>query len=85
MEFLILVLATFGIAEAITGTDGPFDIFKKLRDMKYSYLFNCFTCFSFWAALTLAVSITPDFETWLLYGLGAAGGSIFLDYLVDRF
>lgn len=83
MEFVILAFATFGIAEAINNTDGPFKFFYWLKHLKYNKLFNCFTCLSFWVGLALAAITAPDLATWFMYGVGAAGASIFLDYVVD--
>lgn len=83
MEFVILTLATFGISEAIQNTDGPFGFFDWLKHLKYNKLFNCFTCLSFWVALLLSVLVTSDLSSWFIWGIGAAGGSILLDYVVD--
>lgn len=83
MEFIILSFATFGLAEAIHNTDGPFSIFYKLRHMKYSKPFECFTCLSFWVAMPLALITASDWESWLMYGLGAAGAAIFANYIAD--
>lgn len=84
MEFLILSFATFWITEAIITTDGPFGVFEKLRH-RFEKPFGCFTCLSFWVALVLAAVSAPDIQTWIMCAFGAAGLSLFMDYLSDRF
>lgn len=83
MEFIVLAFATFGVAEAIHNTEGPFSVFDKLKHLKHNKLFNCFTCLSFWVGLALSAVVAHDLRTWFMYGIGAAGAAIFLDYVVD--
>lgn len=84
MEFIVLAFATYGLASAITTTDGPFSVFYKLRHMKYSKMFECFPCCAVWVGLLLALIAAPDIGTWFMFGIGAAGASMFLDELADR-
>lgn len=82
MEYIILSFAVFGLTEAIVRTEGPFQLFEKLRH-RFEKPFMCSTCTAFWIAMPLALVMAPDWQTWLMYGLGSAGAAIFLDYIAD--
>lgn len=83
MEYLILAFATYYLSEAINTTDGPFNIFYKLKHMKYSKAFECYTCLAAWVGLLLALMIATDWKSWLLSGLAAAGVAVFLNYITE--
>lgn len=78
LNFLILILATFYIAHAMTSTHGPAGLFTRLRE-RYPAggLTTCLVCLSPWAAGVLWVMLlTPaDILVWLL---AAAGASVLL-------
>lgn len=82
MEYIILSFAVFGLTEAIVRTDGPFNLFEKLRH-RFEKPFSCSTCMAFWIALPLAAVMAPNVSTWIMYALGSAGAAIFLDYVAD--
>lgn len=78
-----MAFATYYLSEAINTTDGPFNVFFKLRHMRFSKPFECYTCLAVWVGLVLALIAAPDWQTWLMYGLGAAGGAVFLNYITE--
>lgn len=60
-DFLIIVVATWYAAHAVTGTSGPFALFVRLRRaLPLGGLVSCIVCFAPWAALVLwALYLTP--------------------------
>lgn len=78
-----MAFATYWITEAVITTDGPFNLFFKIRHLRYAKPFECFTCLSVWVGLLLALVATSDIKTWLMYGLGAAGAAVFLNYITE--
>ena len=63
---LIAGLANYKAAHMLSqdGDDGPFDLFKKLRDKVgketwYGKGLHCFSCVSFWGALVASLLLWP--------------------------
>lgn len=84
MEFIIIVFATFAVVEAVAYTEGPLGIFTKLRSMKYSKPFECFTCCAFWAGWLIAGLMGGSLMDCFILGIAGAGGAIFLDYIGNK-
>ena len=77
-DLLLISLATFYLAYAISGTHGPFHIFELMRTrFPIGGLTECLVCLSPWLALLFAVLLlTPlAFFVWIL---AAAGISVLL-------
>lgn len=83
MEYVILAFATYYICEAINTTDGPFNVFYKLRHLKYSKAFECYTCLAFWVGMVLSLLVSVDIKSWIIGGLAAAGAAVFLNYITE--
>jgi hypothetical protein len=79
MEYLIAAFATFGISYLVTETDGPADIFQKIRRSDKTAVTQCLPCFSFWVALFTALTVANDFGSWLMAVLAFTGAAIFLN------
>jgi hypothetical protein len=63
---IIAGLANYKAAHMLSqdGDDGPFDLFKKLRDKAgteiwYGKGLHCFSCVSFWGALIASLLLWP--------------------------
>ena len=63
---IIAGLANYKAAHMLSqdGDDGPFDLFKKLRDKVgtetwYGKGLHCFSCVSFWGALIASLLLWP--------------------------
>ena len=53
-DLLIIALATWYIAYAVTSTHGPFNVFERARKVTtLGGLLTCPVCLAFWAALVL--------------------------------
>lgn len=87
---LIAGLANYKAAHMLSqdGDDGPFDLFKKLRDNVgketwYGKGLHCFSCVSFWGALAASLllwPLVPVNHFLLIWGAVAA-----IAYMVWRF
>lgn len=78
LDLLILALATFYAAYAISSTHGPFGIFERLRTaLPLGGLTACLVCLSVWlaAAFYLLLS-TPLYP--VVGVLAVAGASVFV-------
>lgn len=82
LDLLILALATMYLAEVITGTDGPFGVFRALRDKtrkRLGGMLECIKCTGFWVALILgAIWLLVPFGTYLVTALAIVGGALAL-------
>ncbi len=92
--FVIGVLATYRIAELFALDDGPFDLFKSIREgfgkrayrnklMKnFADLFSCPFCIGVWISIIIGIVIlywlNPVTKTILII-LALAGGQSFLE------
>jgi hypothetical protein len=52
-NFILISLATFGMAALITGYDGPASILARLREK--SEVFRCTVCLSVWIAIPVCM------------------------------
>lgn len=74
-DLLILALATWYIAHVITRTDGPYAVFRKLRQaMPMGGLLTCINCAAIWIAVGLwVVWQTPIAALVLPFAVAGAG------------
>lgn len=78
-DLLIIVLATLYVAHSVTETHGPFDVFAKLRGMRWhGGLLNCTVCASLWAALACYLLLYHTPLAPVVYILAIAGGAVVL-------
>jgi hypothetical protein len=77
-DLVVLALATFYLAHAITASDGPFRAFARLREhWPLGGLTTCLVCVSVWLALVFyAVLQTP--LAWLVQAIAPAGAAVLL-------
>ena len=75
IDLLIIGLATWYIAYAVTSTHGPFNVFERIRKVTtLGGLLTCPVCLAFWAALLLLL-LPMGVVT---QALGLAGGAMIL-------
>lgn len=77
-DLLIVTLATFYLAYAISATHGPWHIFERLRQrLPLGGLTACLVCLSPWlAALLYSLALTQ--LVIVVYVLAIGGGSVLL-------
>jgi hypothetical protein len=79
LELIVLVLATFYFAYAVTKTHGPYKAFEWLRaKVSLGGLTACIVCLAFWVALLVWWLITSHTLTFVVYAAAGAGGAILL-------
>jgi len=78
LDLLIISLAAFYLAYAISSTDGPFSVFVWLRaHVALGGLTKCLVCLSPWlAAVFYLIQQTP--AAWIVWIFAAAGASVLL-------
>lgn len=78
LDLLIITLATFYAAHAVTNTSGPFHVFLWLREhIPHGKLLSCFVCAAPWFALLFALLMTTSF-VFLTEWFALAGAAVFL-------
>lgn len=84
LHTILAVFAAYRIAAMVARERGPSDLFVTIRSWVHGRWgerswqgegINCPLCVSFWAALPLALVITPDPWLWPLWWLGIAGAA----------
>lgn len=77
---LILALATLYVVHAVVSTEGPFGLFRWLRDhtrKQLKGLFDCPVCTAFWVALmVLAIYYFVPFGTYIVSVPAVAGAAL---------
>lgn len=69
MQFLTYFLLAYGISFAFVESNGPFDIFDKIRDFfgnihgTFANLFDCMFCFPTWVGFCLSIINITLFPT----------------------
>ena len=75
-DLLLITLAALYAASVLTSKDGPFYVFRKLRDATRRHmggLFDCIWCTVFWVALLfVAIHAYAPVVTWVFAVAGAA-------------
>ena len=88
VPFLAAMLAVWRITHLFVAEDGPFDVFRRLREAGAAVgagrLFGCFLCFSVWTAVPAALLIARDVRSLALLIPALSGGAILLDRLAAR-
>lgn len=75
IDLVLIALATWYVAYAVTSTHGPFKIFETLRkSIPHGGLLDCPVCLSFWAALILLLVPMGI----VVQALALAGGAMLL-------
>lgn len=77
LDFVLIALATFYVAFAVSSTHGPGGAFAWLRaHLALGGLTQCLVCLSPWcAALFYALLLVAPYVTWIF---AAAGASVFV-------
>lgn len=85
LTFIIAALAVYRAARMVAEEDGPWFVFRRLRDRytdQHSALglgLRCFYCISFWAALpaTVLLCVAGSWDVWLwpIWWFGLAGAA----------
>lgn len=77
-DLIILAAATFYVAYCVSSTDGPLDVFKRVRVyLPLGGLTKCIICLSVWiAALLWSIMQTPLSS--IVYILAISGTSVLL-------
>lgn len=83
MVALVSILAVYCITYFLTGLDGPFGMFYKLRHLKGFGALDCFSCTSLYVAVVVLI-VALLLPLWVLYPFAFAGGAIILRKLVDN-
>ncbi len=77
LDLLIVSLAAFYAAYAITRTHGPFRLFERARaGLPHGGVLTCFYCAAVWAALIAYAALQTPLAA-LVWALAAAGGASF--------
>lgn len=77
LDLLVVSLATFYVAYAISSTHGPWHIFEWLRGhLPLGGLTGCIVCLSPWVGLLFYLLLTTP-VAWIAWVFGVAGASIF--------
>lgn len=70
MEFLIIAFATWYLSYAVTSSDCPFGLCKRIREaIPLGGLLTCIVCLSLWVGIALALLTGQP----IVNGIGAAG------------
>lgn len=83
METLVLILSTFAVTSALTGSDGPFGLFHKLRNVKQAGVLECFLCTAVLIGGVFALYNANSFWHWLTLAFALGGGAYFLHALAQ--
>lgn len=81
MASVALIGAVYGVSYALVYLDGPFDIFERLRGLKWLREFgvlDCFGCASFWVSMAITHSHG------VITALGVWGVCIIIDNIIER-
>lgn len=88
MIFIILALTTWRISYLLTFEEGPYGIFKKIRNQlnrfKLSPLF-CFYCTSVWVGFVISFFMSLNLFSTITYAFALSAAAILIDEIVDRF
>lgn len=77
-DLLLIALAAFYVAYAISSTHGPFRAFEQLRTrIPLGGLTACIVCLAPWLAAAFYVLLSTP-AAWLVWILAGAGGSVFV-------
>lgn len=80
MDLVLAVFATFALTTMLTDSEGPFEIFVKIRRLKYMTALKCFLCCSVWVGALTAITMDGNY---LINWMAVAGASTALDYFLN--
>lgn len=83
METLITIFAVYMVANLLTQTNGPADIFFKLQ-RKFEG-FQCFLCTSVYISALLSPFITDGLVNIFIYTFGLAGGATIIYWIEENY
>ena len=85
---LVSVLAVWRVTHLLVGEDGPWDVFKRIRNVGKALglerLLFCFYCASVWVAVPFAVLVTREWRALALLIPALSGGAILLERITSR-
>jgi hypothetical protein len=77
LDLVVVSLAAFYAAYAITRTHGPFNLFERARTgLPHGGLLACFYCATVWAALIALAALQTPLAP-VVWAFAAAGGASF--------
>jgi hypothetical protein len=83
IDWLVMLGAVTYLVIALTETDGPLNVFERLRNLPYvGKLFECPICASFWIALLVQWLYLET--TFLVYALALAGNFVVIGRMWDK-
>lgn len=78
LDLVLLALATFYVAHAVSSMHGPFGAFETLRTrLPLGGLTGCMVCLSFWSGAFFYLMLLLN-AVWLVWIAAAAGASVLL-------
>lgn len=87
MDYLILILATWRIANLIVNEDGPYQMLAEFRHkaVEHTHLFECLWCFSVWigAIMAIAYFFYPAWTVLVALPFALSGGAIMVDRWIN--
>ncbi len=84
MELIISVLAVYCTTYFITGLNGPWGIFWRLRRINKLGALQCFTCSSIYLSAIISLYSSHTAIEWLIHALAYAGGAILVHEIIER-
>lgn len=88
-KFILACLATWRICSLISGEEGPWNIFRRIRayvTLKSPSLgegAHCLWCVSLWISPFVAFWISTDIPAWVVSTFALSGGAILVDAIVS--
>jgi hypothetical protein len=85
LKFPLACLAVWRICSLISGEDGPWGIFQRIRSivtLKSPSLgegIHCLWCVSLWISPFVAFWVSTDIPTWVITTFALSAGSILID------
>lgn len=79
MEFLIAILATYGLTVLLTEMDGPAGIIARLRVYRFAEPLKCHTCTAFYVSLLVAIYPANTVLDWVVIVVALTGASTVLE------
>lgn len=87
MDYLILTLAVWRVANLLVNEDGPYQMLAELRHnvVKVTHLLECVWCTSVWVGLIMAVAfyLYPAWTVLAALPFALSGGAIMADRWVN--
>lgn len=81
MVTVILIFATYVVTLILNESDGPGNVFARLRSLKAFSVLRCYLCLSVYIGAIFALYSANSLLEWLTTSLALAGGAVFLQRL----